>query len=414
MAENPNTADALINEIVQIKGRAETAARSAEEANSKANSESGFAFNAKQNAEEHAKAISQVRGTVEADFTWLTTTRKNAEESANAVTALRATSESDARIVAEARGMVEKDATTARAASDRSTTALATIEKIQTDVAAALKDVTMESAAVADAKVKAEATTTALQKLETPLAAIASKAADDGNAIAKAEADSQTLLSSINKITKTANETHDRVSEYEKELARLTVIFTELNKKIEGLLPNATSAGLASAFRNQKDRFKKPQRNWLIMFVVTITLLLIVAGLGGVSGLWSINPATPESWDEILRHFMGRLPLVAPLVWLGIYAGRNYMLALRIEEEYAFKEAVSTAFEGYKREMADISASGNNETPPLVILCENVLRALAQRPGRIYEGRHEDITPLSPVKGAIFEVKQTVNSTKTE
>jgi len=30
-------------------------------------------------------------------------------------------------------------------------------------------------------------------------------------------------------------------------------------------------------------------------------------------------------------------------------------------------------------------------------LCDNVLVTLAQRPGRIYEGRHEDITPLAPL-----------------
>ena len=89
------------------------------------------------------------------------------------------------------------------------------------------------------------------------------------------------------------------------------------------------------------------------------------------------------------------------------------MLALRVEEEYAFKEAVSTAFEGYKREMKDI-ASHDNESPPLVILCENVLLALAQRPGRIYEGRHEDITPLSPVRAAIRDAQQLITPAKAE
>ena len=135
--------------------------------------------------------------------------------------------------------------------------------------------------------------------------------------------------------------------------------------------------------------------NWLITFVVTIIALLII-GFFGLPGSES-----SDTWDSILRHLTTRLPIIIPLVWLGIYAGRNYMLAIRLEEEYAFKEAVSTSFEGYKREMASISAVGNNEAPPLIVLCENVLRALAQRPGRIYEGRHDDITPLSPMKGML-------------
>jgi hypothetical protein len=84
------------------------------------------------------------------------------------------------------------------------------------------------------------------------------------------------------------------------------------------------------------------------------------------------------------------------------------MLALRVEEEYAFKEAVSTAFEGYKREMVGIAASGENAMPPLVSLCENVLNALTQRPGRIYEGRHDDITPLTPLAKTLGDAVQSI------
>jgi hypothetical protein len=138
----------------------------------------------------------------------------------------------------------------------------------------------------------------------------------------------------------------------------------------------------------------------MIAFGITISLLLVV-GLVGAPEV-----SDKDTWDVILRHLTSRLPLIVPLLWLGIYAGRNYMLALRLEEEYAFKEALSTSFEGYKREMADIPAGNTTESKPISVLCENVLLALSQRPGRIYEGRHEDITPFSPIKG-MFGVKHT-------
>ncbi|MEO8331436.1 MAG: hypothetical protein ABI479_03320 [Gallionella sp.] len=423
MAETIKEPDTALSLIAMMKVRAEEAAKAAEDASSKANSESGFAYNAKQNAEEHAKAISKLRGEVEADMTWLSSTKKNAEDTVIAINASRATSDADARFVAETRTAVEKEAAIFKAASEKSTASLSTIEEAQIDVATALKEVNKLAAEVAIEKNKADVTTTAMQALQaqlvetgTKVSETALKATNDGSDIAKVESEANTLLESMTKATATANATQERVDKYEKELTRLTTVFSELNKKIEGLLPNATSAGLASAFKNQKDRFKKPQRNWLITFVITIGLLL-VAGLAGLpegfSGLWSSIPnAQPENWDAILRHLTIRLPFIAPLVWLGIYAGRNYMLALRVEEEYAFKEAVSTAFEGYKREMADISASRDNESPPLVILCENVLLALAQRPGRIYEGKHEDITPLSPVRATLRDVQNLVKTTK--
>ncbi|MGH9385513.1 MAG: hypothetical protein ACRD2N_14625 [Vicinamibacterales bacterium] len=126
-------------------------------------------------------------------------------------------------------------------------------------------------------------------------------------------------------------------------------------------------------------------------FIIAITLLLL-AGVIGLPGFLREG----LTWDALQLHFVSRLPLALPLVWLAVYAGRNYMLALRLQEEYAFKEALSTSFEGYKREMANIPAT-SEQLSPLLTLCDNVLRTLAQRPGRLYEGKHEDITPLAPV-----------------
>ena len=51
--------------------------------------------------------------------------------------------------------------------------------------------------------------------------------------------------------------------------------------------------------------------------------------------------------DSILRNTVRRLPLFFALVWLAIYAGRNGTMVVRMEEDYAYKEAISTAFEGY-------------------------------------------------------------------
>ena len=89
---------------------------------------------------------------------------------------------------------------------------------------------------------------------------------------------------------------------------------------------------------------------------------------------------------------------MAPVVWLAIYAGRNYMMSLRMEEDYAYKEAISTAFEGYKREMEKITADENQNPTPLTILCTNILSAIAERPGRIYEGKQRDINLVGEIQ----------------
>jgi hypothetical protein len=74
------------------------------------------------------------------------------------------------------------------------------------------------------------------------------------------------------------------------------------------------------------------------------------------------------------------------------------MMSLRMEEDYAYKEAISTAFEGYKREMEKIGTGDGENPTPLTILCTNILRAISERPGRIYEGKQKDINLLTEVQ----------------
>ncbi len=395
MDENPPSLEELNKSILELKEKTENAARAAEEASNKANSESGFAFNAKQNAEEHARAISQMRGAVEADIAWLSTTKKNAEDLLQAISAAKTASESDNRISNEAKTNVEKDAALVKAANERIKTVLSAIEKIQADAIDISKKVMAESVAVNEAKAIVEAKSNTVQDLAGKVNEITLKVNADSKAVAKIASDSKSLFESMSEIKQTSNESLERVINYQKELETLRESFDELHNKIEGLLPNATSAGLASAFCNQKKRFKKPQKFWLSVFIGTILILMLIGGKGYFD--FSFKPDQLNWWNSILQYLAIRLPLVAPLIWLAIYAGRHYTLALRFEEEYAFKEAISTSFEGYKREMAGISENSENTNPPLVTLCENVLRTLAQRPGRIYEGRQEDITPLSPL-----------------
>ncbi len=142
------------------------------------------------------------------------------------------------------------------------------------------------------------------------------------------------------------------VAEYQKTLKELQVNFREAKATIEALLPGATSSGLAVSFRDQKQRFYWPRLIWLATFIISMGTLIGPA-IGGVTG--HVDSKNTEEWDYILKFLVQRLPIVAPFVWLAFYAGRQYSIAARMEEDYAYKEELSRAFEGYKREMGGIS-----------------------------------------------------------
>jgi hypothetical protein len=392
--------EAAITDSSDAMSRALAAARSAEEASQKASSEAAFASNAKATAEEQARAISEIKGRAESDAGWFTTTRQGVEQAQATVVGIRAEIESAQRTSTEALAEIEKLRASTNAATGEVTERLGEVVAQADQATAASKSAAQNAASSGEHKASSEAAAKRLSELLAQVSESADRvieyaeqAAENATAVDTAAKSAKELAESMSVTDKKATDTLKIIQTHETDLARLKGECEALHTRIEGLLPNATSAGLATAFRDQKTRFKRPQLMWLGTFVATIVLLLVSAYAG--------LPAANDPWDAIGRHFVNRLPLIAPLVWLAIYAGRHYGLALRLQEEYAYKEAVSAAFEGYKREMGNVGGVTTGGANPLVTLCENVLRTLGQRPGRIYEGKHEDITVLGPVAHAV-------------
>jgi hypothetical protein len=137
----------LLQELDHIKTRAEAAAAASEEANRKANSEAGYAFNAKQYSEEHGKTIAQIKGTVEADFNWLVATKKHAESAADAIVAAKDTVEADARATTAAMTDAESELVVLRTFKDKAEAAQSATEKARDESTALAKRCAEDSAA---------------------------------------------------------------------------------------------------------------------------------------------------------------------------------------------------------------------------------------------------------------------------
>lgn len=190
-----------------------------------------------------------------------------------------------------------------------------------------------------------------------------------------------------------------KIATQSNRMEALTEACDELKGKIESLLPGATSTGLAKSFMDRKSAFRRPKLGWGALAVGSIVMLCLV-GLIGETGFLAFAKKDAVSFPDILRGLLWRLPVVLPLVWLAIFGGKHFFLASRIEEDYAYKEAVSRSFEGYKREMQGIPAGATGGTP-LEILCTNVLSAMATPPGRLFDKKQHDFTPLSLLVDAL-------------
>jgi hypothetical protein len=197
---------------------------------------------------------------------------------------------------------------------------------------------------------------------------------------------------------------------YEEELAHLHEMSQEKIKEINGLLPGATSAGLAHAFDARGKNFTEPSKLWQWVFVGSLILLVLIAG----AGLVEVYAAGAKlDYSGILRLWLSRLPIAGALVWLALYASREAALAKRLEEDYAYKAAVSMSFQGFQQQMKAIQEEARPDTP-VGKLCTDTLATIASPPGRIYDRHKLTISPSSELAEFIKTTVQAAIGKKPE
>ncbi len=396
----------LIGELRDFRSRAEEHVIAAETFRKKADSEGLFAFNAKNTVEKHATAVSQTKGQVETDVSVIQNAKNRCEEIAQALSTIRVKSDEAILAVEQNRTKIDeiyrliedrkqKVQTDAEAVSAFRTTADQFFKQLQDLVVSAKTDKETAESHKTSTELQLVSIKTNSSAIEEYLNKSTQCSAKTAELMEQSDSRAKALYELVGRLERT----HDQYSKAQNLLAELNKKYQTLSEKVEALLPGATSASLASAFSAQKQRFKKPKLGWIAAFMICIAILVVISW----PGLIETSGSDTGSWDSIIRHLIQRLPLVIPLVWLAIYAGRNYMLASRIEEDYAYKEAISTAFEGYKREMSSIEVHVAEGMRPLHVLCTNVLTAMADPPGRVYESRMQDITPITPLSNALAD-----------
>ena len=213
----------------------------------------------------------------------------------------------------------------------------------------------------------------------------------DGTAINGMHADAEKAAIQTKNLADKANTIEARIAEYEKQLKELKEQCDAQLKTITELLPGATSAGLAHAFDQRRQTFLKPTVRWQWLFVGSVIAIVALA----FSGLWNAYAAkAPLTYDEILRLWLARLPIAGALIWLALYAGRESAMAKRLEEDYGYKSAIASSFQGFNQQMSEIGGSADKNAP-LAKLCADTLTTISSPPGRIYEKHTLTVSPSS-------------------
>lgn len=186
--------------------------------------------------------------------------------------------------------------------------------------------------------------------------------------------------------------------EIEKRRNELSALYAEseqkivaLFKKIEDLLPGATSAGLASAYKELKDKFDSSIKNYTRAFIGSLILLILVSiFLSVVTGKFN----EVQQWDEILKAFIFKIPFMLPFIWFAIFSAKRRSQYERLHQEYAHKEAFAKSYESYKKQLTELNIDPNDLQKALI---EKAIQAISYNASVTLDGKHEDSTPLTQV-----------------
>jgi hypothetical protein len=187
--------------------------------------------------------------------------------------------------------------------------------------------------------------------------------------------------------------------------------FESLRQTIENLLPGATGAGLAKAFAERKETINKSLHlwKWSFGFGLGLTLLSAVCVL-----LFPdfFRPREISVTDGQLIWILAvTIPKVAVLgapLWLAGFSAKQLAVRFRLEEDYAYKEALSMSYEGYNKQMRNVPETGVSG-----VLASMVLAELSKSPVDLYEKRISTESPVESITDG-FKINRPSKSEASE
>lgn len=121
-------------------------------------------------------------------------------------------------------------------------------------------------------------------------------------------------------------------------------LYKEKNDKIDELLPGATSAGLAEAYKDEREVAQTNIKTWNIIFGVSIFVFIIVFG---IYFCFSFE----ENFTYI--NFLRALPFLFFSGFFTYYSTKQIAEYKRIASEYAYKQRLNQTYKGYETQIKE-------------------------------------------------------------
>lgn len=168
--------------------------------------------------------------------------------------------------------------------------------------------------------------------------------------------------------------------------------YKALNEEIESLMPGATSTGLATAYRSLRRSFNNPLKTYTKVFYLSLCILFlsslffIIDGIG----LFYINFVDISTFDKFFNNLAYKSSIFLPIIWLAIFSSKRRSEALRLQQEYAHKEALAKSYQSFKKQ---IDALDEKDPQLLTQLMFSAINAVTYNASKTLDGKHGDEAP---------------------
>ena len=162
----------------------------------------------------------------------------------------------------------------------------------------------------------------------------------------------------IDELVRNATQDHGRILGIREEVDELGMQLKKNGKEAIAILDlcetaysAATSVGLAAAFGERSNALSKSMWFWIFGLVVALSTGTIFGSFQVRSLLNMIDVPGASGSVIVLNALLSFLSVGAP-IWFAWLATKQIGQRFRLSEDYAFKAAVSRAYEGFRRETA--------------------------------------------------------------
>jgi len=188
--------------------------------------------------------------------------------------------------------------------------------------------------------------------------------------------------------------------------------YSTLIEEIKSLMPMAVSTGLATAYKEQKESFRKPIIGYSALFFASITLLIfigstIVFEYPFLAGLFANKGALTNGWTSTINALLFRLPLSLPLIWLAYFASKRRSEYNRLQQEYAHKEVLAKSFQSYKTQIEGLSKDIKDDEL-INRLLKSTIDTIGFNASATLDKKHGDKTPIIAETPEIIKAMKSV------